>query len=56
MWRHDMDTVSVLLTLREGIQWSPVDSPKKSSVMENFDVFLDWDAMTLMWRQWNVVT
>ena len=38
-WCDDMGTLSTLLALVREIHWSPVDSPHKWSVMQNFTVF-----------------
>ena len=40
-WRHQMETLSVLLTFVLRIQGSPVNSPYKRPVTRSFDVFFD---------------
>ena len=59
-WRHDIETLSPLLTLCEGMLRSPVDSPHKGPVVQSFGFFLVFilgkllkkAVLPIIWHTW----
>ena len=51
-WRHQMETISVLLTLCEGIHRSPMDSPHKGQWREAFVFFAALEQTVKSRRRW----